>query len=633
MNRSGPLSILVGAVFALFVAFFLASIVAWIVLELSFDRFDPIALPGVWWRYRSDPSVVTVFFPLMALFTVLIGGLAYWMMKPKRSLFGDAHWAKEGDVRKAGLRSKTGVVLGSLNGKLLRFGEPGHVLVEAPTRSGKGVGIVIPTLLTWNDSALVLDVKRENWEKTAGFRAKHQEVFLFNPLAIPGATAHYNPLAHIDITNPTEVITELQSISMMLFDGPSDDERSFWAETARNAFVAIGGLVAFTANEKRPFSIGSIHRVIERGNLAATLKKEAEKLPDHYKTGVLAFADQPANTFGSVLTNLTSRLQLWKNQNVTNATDYSDFDLADLRRRRMTIYLGVNPIDLDTVAPLFNLIAQQLVARNTGELAVRGEQIQVLLLLDEFARLGKASVIASAFSIVAGYGIKIMPIIQSRTQLRAVYGPDVATEIVTNCSVEVAFTPSELKVAEEISERIGFIGQKATTKSLTMHGMLANRSKSVSLQRRALLLPHEVLQFPSSDMILFVDGVPPVLGRKLRYYSDINFMKRVQAPPVPQSLGLDSPPDDVEHTGFKAVGPDDDEAEKPDAPAGGKGETVEAKSFAGETEMLDLFGNLDVIRRVPISITKCEGASLALLTGGGVKPVDAQAILEEPNHG
>lgn len=621
MNRSGPLSILVGAVFALFVAFFLASIVAWIVLELSFDRFDPIALPGVWWRYRSDPSVITVFFPLMALFTVLIGGLAYWMMKPKRSLFGDAHWAKESDVRKAGLRSVSGVVLGSLNGKLLRYMEPGHVLVEAPTRSGKGVGIVIPTLLTWTDSALVLDVKRENWDKTAGFRARYQEVHLFNPLAIPGATACYNPLAHIDITNHDEVITELQLVAQMLFDGPSDSDKAFWTESARNAFVAIGGLVAATVSDERPFSIGSIASIIERGDLAAYLKGKASGLPEVFEKAVLSFAAQPPATFGSILTNLTSRLALWKSANVRAATDFSDFDLADLRQRQMTIYLGVDPSKLDYVAPLFNLIAQQLVARNTGALSVQGEQYQVLLLLDEFARLGKASVIASGFSYMAGYGVKIMPIIQSRTQLRAVYGPDVATEIVTNCAVEVAFTPSELKVAEEISERIGFIGQKATTKSLTMHGMLANRSKSVSLQRRALLLPHEVLQFPSSDMIVFVDGVPPILARKLRYYSDSNFMERVQKAPVPHSLGTKGAPDDVSGAGFDPTAP---------------GETqVPVQEEVEETEgaeALEVFvGDAQVLERVSFSPNP-RHADIDLLTRGEVKPVDAQAILE-PQHG
>ncbi len=630
MSRSGPLSALVGVIFALVVAFFLASLAAWLVLGLSFDRFDPIALPGVWWRYRSDGDVLTIFVPLLAVFTVLVGGVAHWLLKPKRSLFGDAHWAKESEIRNAGLRASSGVVLGMLGGKLLRYSEPGHVLIEAPTRSGKGVGIVIPTLLTWTDSALVLDVKRENWEKTAGFRSRYQDVYLFNPVAIPGATARYNPLAHIDISNPDDVIAGLQLVAQMLFDGPADSDKAFWTESARNAFVAIGGYVAATVAGDRPFSIGSIAGVVERGDLAAFLTKAAKGLPEVYSKALLAFAAQPPATFGSILTNMTSRLALWKNANVRAATDFSDFDLADMRTHRMTVYLGVNPSQLDFVSPLFNLIAQQLVARNTGELTVRGEQHQVLLLLDEFARLGRASVIASGFSYMAGYGVKIMPIIQSRTQLRAVYGPDVATEIVINCAVEVAFTPSELKVAEEISERIGYVGQKATTKSLTMHGMLANRSKSVSLQRRALLLPHEVLQFPPGDLIVFVDGVPPVLGRKLRYYANSDFMERVTAPPVPRLLGRDTKADAVP-TCDAGAGIFDHLSAEPSLSTSHEAATAPAPATS-DASTVPFVGDADVLRLVPVSIERCDDAALSLLTGGRVDPLDAQAI-KELEHG
>ena len=625
MNRNSAASIVAGAVMTLVSAFYLASIVAWAVLGLSFSRLDPLALPGVWWGYRHDPSVQHVFLPLLALFALLIGGMAFWMLRPKRSLYGDAHWANEAATRKAGLRGSSGVVLGSKGGKLLRYNEPGHVLIEAPTRSGKGVGIVIPTLLTWTDSALVLDVKRENWEKTAGFRAQYQDVYLFNPLAIPGATACYNPLGHIDTSDPASVIADLQQVAVMLFEAPSDSDKAFWTELARNAFVSIGGLVA---SKGTTFSIGAIQRVVERGNLADWLKQEAKRLPPVYAQGVLAFAEQPPATFGSTMANLTSRLALWKNPNVANATDTSNFDLADLRSRRMTIYLGVNPADLDLVAPLFNLIAQQLVARNTSELKVKGEQFQVLLLLDEFARLGKASVIASGFSYMAGYGVKIMPIIQSRTQLRAVYGPDVATEILTNCSVEVAFTPSELKVAEEISERIGFIGQKSVTHSLTMHGMLANRSKSTSLQRRALMLPHEILQFPASDLIVFVDGSPPILGRKLRYYSDSDFMKRVLPAPVPRSLGTIDKPDDVAGANFDPVG---GPAPKGDAAESTSASSAEMDTTASTEPSTPFVGEADVIRRVAVSTEKCDNATLALLTRGRVNPVDAQAIKEMEN--
>jgi type IV secretion system protein VirD4 len=157
--------------------------------------------------------------------------------------------------------------------------------------------------------------------------------------------------------------------------------------------------------------------------------------------------------------------------------------------------------------------------------------VQVLVILDEFARLGRASVIASAFSYVAGYGIRLLPVIQSRSQLRGVYGEHVADEIVANCGVEVAFTPKELRVANDLSERLGYVGQESVTRSLTINGWLANRSKSTSEQRRALMLPQELMQFPPGKLILLRGGIPPIIGTKIAWFSNRFFKARAFAPP------------------------------------------------------------------------------------------------------
>jgi type IV secretion system protein VirD4 len=217
---------------------------------------------------------------------------------------------------------------------------------------------------------------------------------------------------------------------------------------------------------------------------------------------------------------------------VDAATSASDFDLRDLRKRYISIYLGVSPDELDRVAPLYNLLLQQLIDLNVRDLPNDTTPIPVLVILDEFARLGRASVIASAFSYVAGYGIRLLPVIQSRSQLRGVYGEHVADEIVANCGVEVAFTPKELRVANELSDRIGYVGQESVTRSLTINGSLANRSKSISEQRRALMLPQELMQFPMDRLILLRGGIPPVIGTKVVYFKSRFFKKRTFPSPV-----------------------------------------------------------------------------------------------------
>ncbi|MGW8192252.1 type IV secretory system conjugative DNA transfer family protein [Sphingomonas hankookensis] len=519
------------------VAFLIASVVAWIYLGLPSAKFDIFKMPAFFWYYRHDPVVLKALAGGALVGIIIAGLMLWWLAKRKPPLHGAARFAKESEIRRAGFRANDGIVLGKKGGKFLTFGGSEHCIVEAPTRSGKGVGIVIPNLLSWQESVVVLDVKRENWDATAGFRKKYgQAVYLFNPTDPEGRTARYNPLGYIDRTDPDQVVIELQKIATMLFVPPERGE-PFWTDSARTAFVGVG---AYLAVADQPFTIGSIYRLMTTGDTRGFFKRVLDDrsldLSQGCRNALADFTSGADNTFAGIVQTVTSKLSLWLNPRVDAATEESDFDLRELRSRRMSIYLGVSPDELDRVAPLYNLLFQQLVDLNVRDLPDTATPLKILVILDEFARIGRAQVIASAFSYVAGYGIRLLPVIQSRSQLRAVYGEHVANEIVANCGVEVAFTPKELRVANELSERIGYIGQESVTKSLTIHGVLANRSKSMSDQRRALLLPQELMQFPDSELLLLRGGIPPIHGDKIRYYADRLFRGRVE--PAPEVLPI-----------------------------------------------------------------------------------------------
>lgn len=529
-----------GIPIALVLAFAIASVVAWLYLDLPSAKFDPFKMPAFFWYYRHDPVVLKALGAGLVVGLVLAGIMLWWIAKRQPPLHGAARFAKEREIRQAGFRAGNGIVLGMRGRKFLifgarkflTFGGSEHVIVEAPTRSGKGVGIVIPNLLSWQDSVVVLDVKRENWDATAGFRQKHgQSVFLFNPTDPEGRTARYNPLGYIDRDDPDQVVIELQKIATMLFVSPERGE-PFWTDSARTAFVGVG---AYLAVADQPFTIGSIYRLMTtgdtRGFFRRVLDDRSLKLSQGCRNALADFTSGADNTFAGIVQTVTSKLTLWLNPRVDAATEDSDFDLRALRTKPMSIYLGVSPDELDRVAPLYNLLFQQLIDLNVRALPDAITPHQVLVILDEFARIGRAQVIASAFSYVAGYGIRLLPVIQSRSQLRAVYGEHVANEIVANCGVEVAFTPKELRVANELSERIGYVGQEAITKSLTIHGILANRSKSMSDQRRALLLPQELMQFSQDELLLLRGGIPPIHGDKIRFYGDALFRSRVLPAP------------------------------------------------------------------------------------------------------
>ncbi|NVD28019.1 type IV secretory system conjugative DNA transfer family protein [Parasphingorhabdus flavimaris] len=539
----GAFRLLIGIPFGLLIALAIASMIGWLILGLPVKAYDPLKIPQFVWYYRGDPQVVRAMAGGLIGGGLLLIGLIYALWARGAPLHGAARFARESEIKRHGFRARSGIVLGRKGGRFLTFGGSEHVIVEAPTRSGKGTGIVIPNLLTWQGSVVVLDVKRENYDASAGFRAHYgQDVYLFNPTDREGRTARYNPLAYINRDDPDDVIIELQKIATMLFVAPDHGE-AFWANGARTGFAGVGAWLADTSDE--PLTMGAIYRHLTEGDARSFFRKELAdpklNLSVGCRTALADFAGGSDNSFADVKKTITNVLGLWLNPLVDSATAASDFDLRDLRKRPMSIYLGVSPDELDRIAPLYNLLLQQLIDLNVRELPGETTPIPVLVILDEFARLGRASVIASAFSYVAGYGIRLLPVIQSRSQLRGVYGEHVADEIVANCGVEVAFTPKELRVANDLSERIGYVGQESVTKSLTINGLLANRSKSMSEQRRALMLPQELMQFSAEKLILLRGGIPPIIGTKIAYFSSRFFKKRAMAPPVVPAIERRAP--------------------------------------------------------------------------------------------
>ena len=525
---------LVGGPLAVIMALLVASMIAWLILSLPVAAYDPLKMPRFFWYYRGDPIVVRALAGGAISGTLLLVVLAYLVLARRPALHGAARFATERELRRQGFRAPAGIILGRKSGRFLTFGGSEHVLVEAPTRSGKGVGIVIPNLLTWQGSAVVLDVKRENFDATAGFRHAHgQDVFLFNPTDRAGRTARYNPLAYIDRTDTDDVIIELQKIATMLFVAP-DHGDAFWASGARTGFIGVGAWLA--AISDAPLTFGAIYRHMTQGDVRAFFKRQLAdrqlKLSSACRTALSDFASGSNNSFADIKKTISSVLGLWLNPVIDAATAVCDFDLRDLRKRPMSLYLGVSPDELERVAPLYNLIFQQLVDLNVRALPDHTTTVPVLVVLDEFARMGRAATLAAAFSFIAGYGFRLIAVIQSRSQLRAVYGDNVADEIVANCGVEVAFTPKELRVANELSERIGYLGQESVTRSLTIDGLLANRSKSISDQRRALLLPQELLQLSPHRLILLRGGMPPILGDKIAYFRSRFFRARHMAAPA-----------------------------------------------------------------------------------------------------
>ena len=474
---------------------------------------------------------------------VVLAVLGIWNARNRQSLFGEARWATENEVRKAGLRSRGGLILGKFGGRYLNFGGQEHVFVSAPTRGGKGVGIVIPNLLNWPGSTIVLDVKKENWKITAGFRqSAGQSVHLFDPLDAEGRTARYNPLGYVNRSNTTELYDDLQRIANMLFPSDARSGDPFWTDSARTAFIGIAGYIAET--DDLPFTIGEVLRQTSASPrladhffaITAARRDTPRALSQQCCTALTDFLSNSDKALQSIRSTVTSKLNLWLNPRVDYATSANDFDLRELRRQPISIYLGVTPDNLNRLAPLLNLFFQQAVDLNSRLVAEQDATFkhQVMLMLDEFRALGNVEVISKGVAFLAGYGFRIVTIVQSPAQLRAVYGPDDAANFITNHGVEVIYTPKDLAVAKELSERFGFDTVSRTSRSRNLGFSKRNRSESTSDQQRALMLPQELTLTPYEDAYILKGQMRPLKAKKILYFKDPVFKKRLLPPPVVQ---------------------------------------------------------------------------------------------------
>ena len=433
-------------------------------------------------------------------------------LKPrKRPLYGAAKFATQQEIQQAGLLGDKGILVGKQNRMFkqhyLQFAGQQHVLMSAPTRSGKGVGVVIPNLLTWQDSVVVLDIKQENWSITAGFRQAHgQQCFLLNLAPRDYLSHRWNPLHYIS-GDPNFRINDIQKIGQMLFPN-IENEAPVWQASARSLWL---GLVLYLIETPPlPVTMGEVMRLLTQGDeyLAEQLEMRLDSncnLSSQCLLALKEYLDTPERTRGSVRKSFTSALELFYNPVIDAVTAGNDFDLRQLRQRKLSIYVGVTPDDLSRLSPLINLFFQQLIDLNTRELPEHNPQLkhQVLLLMDEFAAIGKLSMLSRGISYIAGYGLRLLTIIQSPSQLRDIYGHEGAETLIDNHALQIVFAPKNSKVARDISDSLGTVTIRNRSRSRQLSGK-GGKSESVSDHGRALMLPQELIQMGADNAILLL---------------------------------------------------------------------------------------------------------------------------------
>ncbi len=538
-----------GIALALIAASYAASVVFMFFARIDTGLARPWSVFPYLYYYGHDPKLSKAFFFTGIAALMPVGGMLYLFLNAQRpGIYGDARWAHRHEMKAAGLLGRTGLLIGRRFNTDLCAGGPLHVLVFAPTRSGKGVGFVVPNLLHWPGSVICHDIKGENFRITSGFRAAHgQKVFFFNPADPDGNTHSYNALDFVS-AEPGRRVDDVQKIAHLLLPG---DAKDFWPVEARTLFV---GLALYLFDIKPyPATFGNVLRTTRlHANfvefVTGVLSQHRDDLDPNAFMALNAFLQKAPKEQSGVLSTLSSALELWANPVIDAATSRSDFDLHTLKQERTTIYVGVTPNNLRRMKPLLQVFYQQALDFLTTNEPAPDEPHKVLLLMDEFTSLQRMQQFEDSIAFLASYGVRLMTIIQSPSQVESYYGKAGMRTFFANSKIRVAYAANDYETAEMISQLLGtqtiIRRSKSVSRPMGLFGSNSgSTSDSESEVARPLLLPQELLQLNPKKEIVLVEGYPPVKAKKIRYHEDSRFKGRLYPPAaVPQVSIKERPP-------------------------------------------------------------------------------------------
>ncbi len=540
-------------------------------------------------------------------------------------LHGSARWANIEDIYRSGLLSRrppfwrrgrqeretgtaSGVYVGAWQDRsgalrYLRHSGPEHVLTYAPTRSGKGVGLVVPTLLSWPDSAVITDLKGELWTMTAGWRQKHakNKVIRFEPASL-NCSAGWNPLDELRIGTEYEV-GDVQNLATLIVDPDGKGLESHWQKTSQALLVGVILHAVYKAGrEGGTASLSAVDGMLAdpKGDVAdlwlemTTYGHVSGRVHPVVASAARDMMDRPDEEAGSVLSTAKSYLALYRDPIVAHNVSRSEFRIRDLMHHDdpVSLYIVTQPNDKTRLRPLvrimvnmiFRLLADKMefervaaappwwqraaaaigIHRENAPSHVRPRQAykhRLLGMIDEFPSLGKLEILQESLAFVAGYGIKLYLICQDLNQLKSRetgYGPD--ETITSNCHVQNAFPPNRLETAEHLSKLTGqttVIKEQITTSGKRTAALMGQVSRTTQEVQRPLLTPDECLRMPgpkkdadgqiteAGDMVIYVAGFPAIYGRQPLYFQDEIFAARAAVPAPSASDRLRQPHETV----------------------------------------------------------------------------------------
>ncbi|MBU1386944.1 MAG: type IV secretory system conjugative DNA transfer family protein [Proteobacteria bacterium] len=507
---------------------------------------------------------------------VLVGFLINIMLQRRlrfiKDLHGSAKFASFEEIKQMGFiqddNNNNGVIIGGYQAGNFKYylqsNSPDHAIMIAPPRSGKGVGVVIPTALTWQESMICMDLKGELWQLTAGARkAKGQKVLKFAPGSLED-NCQYNPLSEIRIYTEY-AISDAQNLATIIIDPEGkglDGYDGHWKKKGRAFISAIILHLLYLDKSANMTTIAYfISTDIENHLLEMRNNTHKQGARDEF---VFAAADSLINTpdreRGSIISTAEAFFEIYKDPIVQRNTKHSDFGIKDLMNNEepVTLYISVEPKDLIRLTPLLRILMTQIVLGLTDCMEFdQGKQIRkkhkLLLLWDEFTSIGRLEMFEKQLAYMPGYGIKALIIIQDISQLHRTYSKD--ESILSTCNIKMAFAPSKMDTAELLSRMTGTttVKKEALTKSGGIHSpTLKHVSISTQEIQRPLMTADEILKLKSAikdkdgmilepgEMLIFIAGQSPIYGTQILFFDDPDFLRQTQISPPLSSESLSS---------------------------------------------------------------------------------------------
>lgn len=456
---------------------------------------------------------------------------------------------------------KPGVYVGAYKDKKtgqttwLRDETDRHVLLAAPTRAGKGVSFAVPNVLTYQGSMVIHDLKGELWALTARYRKEHlgNLVFRFDATCNDGTGACFNPLDEVRLGTDYEV-ADAANIATLIVDPDGkgfSGENAHWARTARSFLTGAILHVLYFEDDKTMRGLDAFLSDPRRTSMELFERMLYAKHDPDYKRGWIDANGEPTMTCptvamaardmterpdgerGSVMSSVKSYLDVYRDEIIAKNTCRSDFSIQDLMKndRPVTLYIVNNPSDMDRVMPLTRLLFNFVMRGFTRSMRfddagrpVKDYKHPLLLLMDEFSALGNLSIFASALSFVAGYGIRVLIIVQDYIQLSEKYGNDTGRSIMANMHIKIIYAPGDPTTAELFSKMLGTMTVRTEDKSIDPKGRI---SRSVRLESRQMLTPEEFMALGKQQAIVHIMHQPPIACGRITYYEEPLFKQRV----------------------------------------------------------------------------------------------------------